>query len=140
MCLSKVSRKFAGKGRKVYTVYKLFEFNEMGNYLLFPWFPYCDNYIVPTNKWIEDFTNYTIFVNGDYYNEYSSGFHCFATTKEVSKIFGSHYRLLKIKARKLVAVGTQRTKKVMVFKEIYVPKPRKRKNERGKDAQRPGNV
>jgi hypothetical protein len=122
MCLSKIKRTFAGKGRTEYECYKVFDQYYSSKDLCFEFHTVLDSKIVPTNAWLT--------AEGDNIysgsRHYPAGFHCFTTRKD-AKQWGANQKIVKIRATGLVASGEQfnycdNKLPVLVFKKIFVPR------------------
>ncbi len=127
MCLSHVHKWYKGTSKKVYEVFKVFQTCDEGR-LRFEYFSLSGQRIedygnpaVPRRKWL---TAKTVQINGSQCDgEYPSGFHCFVHEGSAGSWKGADGGLIviRVKAKGLLAVGTQGGRDVFVFKHIWVP-------------------
>src|SRR5258708_4739646 len=120
MCLNKVHKTFEGKDQKEVIGYKVFYASDIG--LVFEIQTLNGSYEVKRGRWIK--TRRTKPVNFRKSVTYVPGFHVFATKAgATSRRNGSNSKtIVRVKGRGLLAVGGQYGRKVLVFRELFVPK------------------
>ena len=129
MCLDTVIRKLKRPSRgKVQEGWKTFDFitGKKGvKDLQFEFFPLEGKYKVPIGKWLKATVNtvtYCVDKSSGGYSTYASGFHIY--TEKPAKIG----RAVKVKYRGAQVFGRQDGLKVVVAREMYVPRKKDRYN------------
>lgn len=132
MCLTTVKEKFSGKGKRVYSGWKVFEWNYAYRETMFA-YQFNDISVsrkVPINKWIHTTKAFSLREASGFQN-YQVGFHIY--TKRPNRILGIYNQfetlqfIQKVRYKGIFARGTQNGLPVVVTKSMYVTKRRIRK-------------
>jgi hypothetical protein len=124
MCMSSVDEIYKPPSREWTTAWKAFLHGRTGD-LLFPCNYYRGSRSVPRGKWITA-SNGSI---RDGYGQvfYPTGFHVFTTRQDARGFLGGTRGILRVKIRNVVARGSQDGLKVLVAREMLVPRDPKKK-------------
>ena len=129
MCLSTVNKKFSGRGKRVYSGWKIFEWDDISKKPLFV-YQYIDNMvsrIVPTDKWIHVTRSFTLHAATAIPQSYQVGFHVYTKQPNYLLPLGVAKFMQKVKYKGILAKGMQGRLPTVVVKSIYVAKRRIRK-------------
>lgn len=127
MCLDTVTKRYKRPQTKTVTGYKMFDM-EFGQ-LLLPYYAQDGYRGVATDTWLKSTEESIRFhwrsTNSDPDAYYPSGFHVFRSKQDAERRADGLRKVMKVRVRGVVALGTECRKDVIVAREMYVPKPRK---------------
>lgn len=128
MCLSTINKNFSGRGKRVYSGWKIFEWDDISKKPLFV-YQYIEgtvSRIVPTDKWIHVTRSLTLQAAAAH-QSYQVGFHVYTKQPNHLLPLGVAEFMQKVKYKGILAKGMQGRLPTVVVKSIYVTKRRIRK-------------